>query len=183
MKPSEREYDKYLKLIIFRWNCKFRFQQKIHQEENKDRTTAIISNQHKIRTKSQQQQKYPSLLLESRNYLEYKALKPTRPTRRKVQMTLDGKGLQTPLISVEERKRRRAKRVEAANNGSRPTPSVSQRYGKESEEIITFEHINLNGINPHDKFVELTNIYRILKTMQAGVYSFNKHNLNTSNQF
>ena len=72
--------------------------------------------------------------------------------------------------------------MEAANNGSRPTPSVSQRYGKESEEIITFEHINLNGINPHDNFVELTNIYGILKTMQAGVYSFNKHNLNTSNQ-
>ena len=59
---------------------------------------------------------------------------------------------------------------------------MTERYSKESDEIITFEHINLNGINPHNNFIELTNLYGIIKKMGTGVYSFNKHSLNTSNK-
>ena len=40
-----------------------------------------------------------------------------------------------------------------------------------AEEIISFEHINVNGVNAHDDFVELSNCMGILENMEAGVYS------------
>ena len=48
------------------------------------------------------------------------------------------------------------------------------------EEIISFEHININGINSNDNFVEMDNIMGILQSMEAGVFSINEHNLDTT---
>ncbi len=45
-----------------------------------------------------------------------------------------------------------------------------KRIGKEADEVITFEHININGINPHDEFVELKNTMGILEKMETGIY-------------
>ena len=36
---------------------------------------------------------------------------------------------------------------------------------------MSFEHINVNGIRPHDEFVELQNTMGILGNMEASVYS------------
>jgi len=47
----------------------------------------------------------------------------------------------------------------------------SQRLGVGTKDIISFEHINVNNINSHDSFVELSNAMGILDTMEAGVYS------------
>jgi len=62
-------------------------------------------------------------------------------------------------------------RVLEANVHSTPFLTPSQRVGEGAQDIIFFEHININGINPHDKFSELTNTMGILDTMEAGVYS------------
>ena len=52
---------------------------------------------------------------------------------------------------------------------------------KEAEEVISFEHINVNGINPHDDFVELANAMEIIETMEAGVYSLLETQWDTTN--
>ena len=57
-------------------------------------------------------------------------------------------------------------------NGNRPPAlSPSQRLGEGAEDIVSFEHININGINAHDNFVELSNAMGMLEPMEAGVYS------------
>jgi len=66
---------------------------------------------------------------------------------------------------------KRAERVTKANGGSPPSRSPSQCLGVETEEIISFEHINVNSTNAHDNFVELCNAMGILENMEAGVYS------------
>ena len=68
-------------------------------------------------------------------------------------------------------KKKRAERVNEANGSSPPYRSPSQHLGAESEEIISFEHINVNGINVYDNFVELSNAIDILENMEARVYS------------
>ena len=71
---------------------------------------------------------------------------------------------------LKQIKNRRQKIIEA--NGTRPpSRSPSQRLGLGAEEIISFEHINVNGVNAHDDFVELSNCMGILENMEAGVYS------------
>ena len=42
--------------------------------------------------------------------------------------------------------------------------------GSGSKNLISFEHINVNGINPHGDFIELQNSMGILNKMEAGVY-------------
>ena len=68
-------------------------------------------------------------------------------------------------------RQRREYKVKEANANSSPSLPPSQRTGKEADEIISFEHINVNGINPHDEFVELTDTMGILEKMEAGVYN------------
>ena len=52
------------------------------------------------------------------------------------------------------------------NTDSFPTLTPSQRPGKEADTIISFEHINVNGINPYDEFVEIINTMGILKKLK-----------------
>ena len=48
---------------------------------------------------------------------------------------------------------------------------------------MTFEHINVH-VNPHDNFIEFTNIMRSLINMEIGVYSMVGTQLDTtSNTF
>ena len=60
---------------------------------------------------------------------------------------------------------RREKRISTANNGSAPSRTPSQRLGTQAHNIISFEHIDVNGIHPHDGFVELQNTMGILGNM------------------
>ena len=43
--------------------------------------------------------------------------------------------------------------------------------GNEADNVLSFEHINVNGIRPHDEFVELKNTMGILDKIEASVYS------------
>ena len=52
-----------------------------------------------------------------------------------------------------------------------PSLTPSQQVVCRSENIISFERINVNGINPHDDFIELQNTMGIFKKMEAGVFS------------
>ena len=65
----------------------------------------------------------------------------------------------------------REDRILAANRNRLPTRTPSQRLGSEASEIISFEHVNINGINSHDNFVELSNTMGIIETMETGVFS------------
>ena len=67
--------------------------------------------------------------------------------------------------------KKRGERVLEANGNLTPSLSPSQRLGAGAWDIISFEHVNINGINTHDNFVELSNAIDILATMEAGVYS------------
>ena len=60
-------------------------------------------------------------------------------------------------------------------------PCVANKTRKQSADILSFEHININGIGRHDNMIEMTNIMGILRNLQAGVFSINEHSLNTSN--
>ena len=66
---------------------------------------------------------------------------------------------------------KRQQKITSANNGQRPSRTKHHRYGDEANNVITFEHINVHGIHPHDQFIELTNAMGILDTANAGVYS------------
>ena len=68
-------------------------------------------------------------------------------------------------------KEKREKKVSSCNRNIPPSLTPSQRVGCGSENIISFEHINVNGINPHDDFIELQNTMGILQKMEAGVFS------------
>ena len=73
--------------------------------------------------------------------------------------------------AIEQVINKRNAKVLEANGHSIPSLTPSQRVGEGSQDIISFEHININGINLHDNFAELTNTMGILDTMEAGVYS------------
>lgn len=68
-------------------------------------------------------------------------------------------------------RRKRAARIEEANEDSTPTRTPRQRLGKRTEDVIFFKHIKMNVIQSHNNFVELTNAIGILDTMEADVYS------------
>jgi len=51
----------------------------------------------------------------------------------------------------------------------------------EAANIISFEHININGINPHEKVSELNNTMGIIERMEAGVFSVVETQWNTTN--
>ena len=42
---------------------------------------------------------------------------------------------------------------------------------KGGSNVISFEHLNVHSINPHDDFVELGNAMGILEKMETGIYS------------
>ena len=54
-------------------------------------------------------------------------------------------------------------------NKSISHPSTTIR--KKADQVISFEHISVHGVNPHDNFVELSNTMGILNNMEAGIYS------------
>jgi hypothetical protein len=70
-----------------------------------------------------------------------------------------------------KKKEKRKQRVQQCNGTIYPSKTPSQRVGKGSENIISFEHINVNGINPHDGFIELQHAMGVLNTMEAWVFS------------
>ena len=57
------------------------------------------------------------------------------------------------------------------NKGTTPSRTHQQQYGAKVDHVISFEHINAHGINPHDDFVELKNTMNILENIEAGIYS------------
>ena len=67
-------------------------------------------------------------------------------------------------------------KVMLANIASIPSKPLQSTYGTTTEGVISFEHINVNGINPHNNFVELTHIMGSLEAMGASVYSINEKN-------
>ena len=62
----------------------------------------------------------------------------------------------------------RENKVKDANTDSFSTLTPSKRLGKETDKIISFEHINVNGINPYDEFAELTNTMGIWSLLHSG---------------
>ena len=46
--------------------------------------------------------------------------------------------------------------------------------------MVSFEHINVNGINPHSDFVDLTHTLGSLEAIGAVVYSLNEIKLDTT---
>ena len=74
-------------------------------------------------------------------------------------------------LTVEEIKEKRKRRVLEANKKTEPSFTPSQKMGQDADNILSFEHINVNGIRPHDEFIELKNTMGILHNMEASVYS------------
>jgi len=57
----------------------------------------------------------------------------------------------------------REERVLHANDHRTLSRTPSQRLDVRADEIISIEHININGINSHDSFIELSNTMDILE--------------------
>ena len=74
----------------------------------------------------------------------------------------------------------REDRIKAVNRNCVPSRTPSQRLGKDEQDIISFEHGNINCINAHDSFVELSNTMGILDSMEAGVFIVVKTQWNTT---
>ena len=72
------------------------------------------------------------------------------------------------------------KKVKAANKTSTPSKPLTATYGEATDGVISFEHINVNGINPHSDFVELTHTMGSLEAMGASVYSLNETKWDTT---
>ena len=68
--------------------------------------------------------------------------------------------------TIEQVKSTRKVRVLEANGTRTPSLTPSQRVGAGGQDIISFEYININGINAHDNFAELTNAIGILATIE-----------------
>ena len=72
------------------------------------------------------------------------------------------------------------KQVRKLNKGvalTRPTEEFRREVGND---IITFEHLNVNGINTKGGFTELDHVMRVFQCMEAGVVSINEHTLDTT---
>ena len=152
----------------------------------KGSTANPIKTNAKIKHPRLPRSRFPLITPFVRHYPSYSQKKETiqvSPITTNIQLKIDGKRVQHPLIHCKHAKQRTEKKVIASNSGSIPSKTLTEKYGvKASEQIFSFEHININGINPHDDFIELTNMVGILQTMGAGVYGINEHNLNTNNQ-
>ena len=46
--------------------------------------------------------------------------------------------------------------TEKLNINTTGTKTIKESYGTINNDIVSFEHINVNGINPYSQFVELT---------------------------
>ena len=64
----------------------------------------------------------------------------------------------------------RANRVKKENFHSIPSRTPSQRVGKDVKDFISFERINVHGINQHVNFVELISTMGMLEQIKSGVY-------------
>ena len=61
-------------------------------------------------------------------------------------------------------------RIKEANRNRVPSRTLSQRVGKDAYDIISFKHVNINGINAHDSCVELSKTMGFLDAIEAGVF-------------
>lgn len=69
-------------------------------------------------------------------------------------------------------------RINKANRNTVPSLNIQQQYEtQEIDEIVSFEHININGIGAHANFAEMTNLMGNYKMLQTGVFGINEHNL------
>ena len=48
-------------------------------------------------------------------------------------------------------------------------------------DIVSFEHINVNGVSTKQNFFEMEQLMNTMEQMGAGVMSFNEHKLDTTN--
>ena len=70
-----------------------------------------------------------------------------------VSSSVDIPPVPVPTMGLSNRSRQK-KQVSRCNKKMHPSLTPSQRVGRGSENLISFEHINVNGINPHDDFIE-----------------------------
>ena len=65
-------------------------------------------------------------------------------------------------------------KIKLVNLASFPTKLLQATYGESSGGVVSFEHINIGGINPHSDFVELTHTLGTLEASGTGIYSINE---------
>ena len=54
-------------------------------------------------------------------------------------------------------------------------------YRSSTDMLITFKHINVHGLNPRDDIMDFNNAMDILNKIEAGVYSLDKTQWDTTN--
>ena len=64
----------------------------------------------------------------------------------------------TPPTTLKSREKN-----EKINKHTTPTKIIKESYGKIDYDIVSFEHININGNNPHIQFMELTHTVGVLE--------------------
>ena len=187
-KRKKELHEQYLLLIINRWNCRARYKMRTGDEEMRlelgGRNEATMPLHHRLRKNKKIPRKadrdYPLY-----HHNPFKQKTKIKKRGRWVQRTLDGRRIKednNEYLPLPINQNTRNK-VKIANKHHEPTLTPSQKYGPDAhDEVISFEHININGINAHDNFVELDNVMGILRTMEAGVFSINEHNMDTTNQ-
>ena len=86
-----------------------------------------------------------------------------------ISLPIEAQGiLQADTISQIQQKQ--GERLLNANEHRTPSRTPRQRLGVRADDIVLFEYININGINSHDSFIELSNTMGILEQMELGVY-------------
>ena len=82
---------------------------------------------------------------------------------------------------IDEIKLNRQQRVGEMNKDTIPSRTPHQIHGNNTDQVISFEHINVHGLNPHDGFIELKNTMGILGTMEADIFSLVETQWDTTN--
>ena len=82
-------------------------------------------------------------------------------------------------------KRKRIKKstevkVKRANDGKYATKLPSHEYETSESDIISFEHINVNGLSSKNDLIEVKHLLGTLTDMEAGIYSVSEHTLDST---
>ena len=72
------------------------------------------------------------------------------------------KAYQRKHIRITEAAR---KKVASLNKGTTPTRPTKDFLRGVGSEVITFEHLNVNGVNAHGGLIELDHIMRVFQNM------------------
>ena len=60
--------------------------------------------------------------------------------------------------------------AEEINKHTTPTKTIKESYGELDNDIVSFEHINIHGINPRSQFVELTHTIGVLEKWEQDYF-------------